>query len=175
MRWFTADLHLGHTGVLKWRPQFSTLDEMHGEIIKRWNDVVSDSDEVWVLGDVALRWSALPLMDSLKGTKHLVAGNHDACHPRHHDHAKRLHRYLQHFESVHLMVESDDIVLSHFPYSGDHTREDRFAEWRPVDEGKILLHGHVHDAWCVKGRQINVGVDVWDFAPVTAEWASTNW
>lgn len=29
-----------------------------------------------------------------------------------------------------------------------------------------LLHGHVHDQWQVNGRQINVGVDVWDYRPV---------
>lgn len=54
-----------------------------------------------------------------------------------------------------------------FPYSGDHTEEDRFEKYRPIDEGLWLLHGHVHCAWSVNGRQINVGVDVRDFTPIS--------
>jgi calcineurin-like phosphoesterase family protein len=38
---------------------------------------------------------------------------------------------------------------------------------RPVDNGLPLIHGHVHNSWKVNGRQINVGVDVWDFTPVS--------
>lgn len=72
------------------------------------------------------------------------------------------------------MVER--VALSHFPRAGESRpgREDRFEQYRPphakgrqVDEW--LLHGHVHNAWTVNGRQINVGVDVWNFAPVLAE------
>lgn len=30
----------------------------------------------------------------------------------------------------------------------------------------MALHGHVHEKWRVLGRQVNVGVDVWDYRPV---------
>lgn len=46
---------------------------------------------------------------------------------------------------------------------------DRYREERPADEGRWLLHGHVHERWRQRGRQINVGVDVWDYAPVSLE------
>lgn len=70
------------------------------------------------------------------------------------------------------------VQVSHFPYAGESNseREDRYAESRPKpyrlapgEDPVWLLHGHVHEAWCVRGTQINVGVDVWDFAPVEAE------
>ena len=32
-----------------------------------------------------------------------------------------------------------------------------------------LLHGHVHERWRQQGRMVNVGVDVWDLAPVPEE------
>lgn len=71
-----------------------------------------------------------------------------------------------------------NVLLSHYPYAGepDAVKPDRYKKARP-DRPKPekdkplpwLLHGHVHGAWCVRDRMINVGVDVWDFAPVEAE------
>jgi calcineurin-like phosphoesterase family protein len=70
------------------------------------------------------------------------------------------------------------VQLSHFPYQGESERgrADRFAgsrpkPWRhaPKEEPVWLLHGHVHEQWCMNGRQINVGVDQWDFRPVEDE------
>jgi len=171
-QWFTADLHLGHKGILRHRPQFLDLDQMHASIINNWNAVVTEGDEVWVLGDVAMREHALPLMDQMNGTKHLVAGNHDDCHPASHrsNPAKHMARYERHFASIHLgTVEMDDVLLCHFPYWGDHTASARFKEHRPQYTGKVLLHGHCHLAWKRWGPQVNVGVDVWDFAPVSME------
>jgi len=54
-RYWTSDLHLGHTNIIRYtgRP-FADVDEMNRALIEQWNDVVTDTDEVWVLGDVAL-------------------------------------------------------------------------------------------------------------------------
>lgn len=57
----------------------------------------------------------------------------------------------------------------HFPYEGDSRAEDRYVDWRPLDRGRVLLHGHVHSSWRTNGRMINVGVDVWDFAPISEQ------
>lgn len=66
--------------------------------------------------------------------------------------------------------------LSHFPRAGESEpdRPDRYQRYRPRPAAKSstepwLLHGHVHNAWTINGRQVNVGVDVWDFAPVSSE------
>ena len=58
------------------------------------------------------------------------------------------------------------VDLSHLPYLGDSHPEDRYADRRPVDQGRVLLCGHVHNRWQINERQVNVGVDVWDFQPV---------
>ena len=42
-------------------------------------------------------------------------------------------------------------------------------QWRPDDTGGWLLHGHIHENWRQRDRQINVGVDAWDFTPVSEE------
>jgi calcineurin-like phosphoesterase family protein len=67
------------------------------------------------------------------------------------------------------------VIMSHFPYEGDTQADDRFAAWRPRrPAGKNppwLLCGHVHDAWDIRvpERTINVGVDIWSFAPLAAD------
>lgn len=176
MRFFTADLHFGHENIISYcdRP-FASVEEMNAGITARWNATVGDDDEVWVLGDVAmgriddsLRW-----IERLRGHKVLVTGNHDRCWAG----RKRggdlwLDRYRSvGFAEIHQGVVSTDlgghpVLACHFPYEGDSHDEDRFLRWRPTDTGAWLLHGHVHTRWQTNGRQINVGVDVWDYTPV---------
>jgi calcineurin-like phosphoesterase family protein len=38
-----------------------------------------------------------------------------------------------------------------------------------------LVHGHVHGSWQVSGRQVNVGVDVWDWRPITDDQVLAAW
>jgi len=180
--WFTADLHLGHARIceLSGRP-FATVEDMNQALIERWNDTVGTRDTVWVLGDFAMGTIAdtLPLGQRLHGEKHLILGNHDRPFMRRgkpDEQAWRdCYRDVGGFTEIHFGV---DILLptapvplrvlrlSHFPYVGDSQDVDRYPDQRPTDSGWWLLHGHVHEKWKINGRQINVGVDVWDFAPV---------
>lgn len=59
--WFTADLHLGHRNIIDHcgRP-FRDAAAMNRSLIDRWNDVVDEGDDVWVLGDFALGKLAVP-------------------------------------------------------------------------------------------------------------------
>lgn len=72
--------------------------------------------------------------------------------------------------SVALQLSDVPVVACHFPVAGDSQAEDRFGNHRPeVPAGAWLLHGHVHEKWKTRGRQINVGIDVWNFRPVSKE------
>lgn len=69
---------------------------------------------------------------------------------------------------------SSVLRMSHFPYTGDSHDKPRYDAIRPKDDGKILLHGHTHQdhvlSKSAKGtQQIHVGVDSWDYAPVSLE------
>ena len=48
---------------------------------------------------------------------------------------------------------------------------DVYGKWRITPAAdQLLLCGHVHDAWRVlDGKAVNVGVDVWDYRPVTLD------
>ena len=175
-RYFTADLHLGHRNIIDYsdRP-FRDADHMDGVLIERWNSMVTPEDEVIVLGDFAMGRidKTLPIAGVLNGRKVLLAGNHDRCW---HGHKKGVDaasdRYLDAgFDeisqgSAELDVAGVHLVACHFPYRGDSHDHDRYVAHRPTDAGAWLLHGHVHERWNVRERMINVGVDVWDYAPV---------
>lgn len=106
----------------------------------------------------------LPL---LNGRHRLVVGNHDTCHPCHKKSEAAKRRYLAYgFVSVQTVVHMGPWLLCHLPYAGSPEHKPRYPEWRPKDEGRWLLHGHLHEQWQIRGRMINVGVDKWDYAPV---------
>lgn len=181
MRWFTSDLHFGHANVIDYagRP-FPDVGLMNAALVTLWNTLVAPDDEVWVLGDLAMGRidESLPLAGQLVGHKHLVLGNHDR--PFRDRKGKedwwserylrdggfaRLHRGVVDFE----LVGGVEVRLCHFPYEGDSGDRDRYAEERPVDDGRWLLHGHVHEKWRQRGRMINVGVDAWAGQPVSEQ------
>ncbi|HRE00676.1 MAG TPA: metallophosphoesterase family protein [Ilumatobacteraceae bacterium] len=170
-RFFTSDLHFGHANVIGYcgRP-FHGVGQMNAAMVAAWNTVVGPDDEVWVLGDLAMGKldESLQCAAQLVGRKHLVIGNHDRPFRGH-----GAARYeAVGFELHHGHVELDmpngvTVVACHFPYTGDSHDVDRYDEHRPADEGRWLLHGHVHERWRQRGRMINVGVDAWGGYPVT--------
>lgn len=173
--WFTSDLHFHHRKVAELRgfagPEGSYAHDQ--AIIRNWNALVHPGDMVWVLGDVAMSdvSGALALVDRLNGAKHLISGNHDAVWPGHRDSRKSQKRWLNHFESVQpfakIRLAGEEVLLSHFPYDGDHTENDRATQFRLRDEGKWLLHGHIHSPDRASGpRSIHVGLDAWGLRPV---------
>lgn len=163
----TSDPHIGHSVVALDRG-FSCTKDHDDFFAQQWVESVTKKDSVWILGDLASSnpKPALELLAKLPGTKHLVAGNHDPVHPLYTDAHRHFRKYLDVFASVQMAasrrIGDRNVVLSHFPYSGDGVdRDDRYNQWRLRDEGLWLLHGHVHKAWKVRGRQVNVGFDAW--------------
>lgn len=166
-RLFTSDLHLGHSKVSELRGYAST-DDHDAAIIDAWRRTVSKDDIVYVLGDISVGkvTYALDTIAGLPGSKRLIAGNHDYCHPLFRGAEKKQSTYLRVFDSIQLHGRIDlfgkQLLLSHLPYAPqerDPDREIRYDQWRPRDVGARLLCGHVHEAWHTNGRQFNVGVD----------------
>ena len=152
---FTSDTHFGDAPRLRVdkRP-FSSIGEMDRTIVERWNEVVGADDEVWHLGDFAFGPPAdciAELLGSLQGRKHLIIGNNDG--PATIDQPDWAS--VQHY--VELTVEGKRLVLCHYP----------FRTWNRMGQGVINLHGHSHGRLTPVTRQYDVGVDVWDFRPVT--------
>ncbi|GAB7005396.1 metallophosphoesterase [Nocardioides sp. AN3] len=188
--WFTADQHFGHARLLELSTRrgaaFHDVRDMNAQLITNWNTVVAPEDTVYVLGDVDMHGKSLALIEQLVGTKILISGNHDACWGGVRGGWKARAEYLAAgFDAVmdfavtalaplRPQAPATRVLLSHFPYAGDSHDEDRYAQFRLRDEGTVLLHGHVHDAFRERRTKngtwgINVGVDWWDYVPVSAE------
>ena len=150
--WFTSDLHLGHTNIIKYnRPKFHNVHEMHYEIVQKWNSTIGMNDIVWVLGDVLYgkqSYLALPLLDQLNGTKNLVLGNHD-------NHL--LNELQYYFNKIEIAYRFDGFVLTHIPV---HTQQ-------LSERYKGNIHGHLHNESLSDKRYINVNMDVRDLYPVS--------
>ena len=189
-RFFTADLHLGHRNLARYEPgraQAARVDPLEGPaddetqarldqvLVERWNAVVGPDDEVWILGDACMGRldDTIGLLGRLHGRIVLVPGNHDrvwAGNPRRNEWWDRylaagVDEIVDGTTTI-TLADGTPVDVDHFPYEGDSGDEDRHLDWRPPDEGRGLLHGHVHSTWRRNGRMINVGVDVWEYEPV---------
>ena len=134
MNYYIADLHLNCKNFHESR----TLE--HDKIIKKnWNNVVTNADKVYVLGDIGREGGnreqeyLCEIISTLKGRKILIQGNHEKL--------KDI-RVRQLFEEITCYKEVSDnlnginyqVVLSHYP----------IFSWNGAYKGWIHLYGHTH-------------------------------
>jgi len=164
MRTFvTSDLHLGHENILRHcRRPFKTIEEMDSVIIERWNEIITERDQVYVLGDFSLGSPAVckSYLRQLRGRKFLVRGNHDRVQgstaPSEWDYVSA-YCEVKHPSPV---EESRDlkVVMFHFP----------IERWNGQHHGAVHLHGHSHCPVVSRRERhgrLDVGVDGNDFRP----------
>jgi len=153
--WFTADLHLGHANIIRHCsrpfPHISAHDEA---LIANWNSVVGESDTVYVIGDFAYRSAraVAGVFHRLHGTKHLVCGNHDGRDVL-------VLPWVSISERLIVKVDGVDLVLDHYPG----------RSWYGMSHGRVQLYGHVHGAIDDLWNACDVGVDRWDYRPVSVD------
>jgi len=142
MNYYISDLHffaksqIDNGGCNYDGRPYKTLEEMHENILRRWNQKITNGDTVYILGDISMGGAGeklIELVAKLKGHKVLVKGNHDDV---------RDYRYKQLFEQICDYKELSDsiagksykLVLSHYP----------ILMWNGQHRGAILLYGHTH-------------------------------
>jgi len=163
MTYFTSDQHFGHFNIIRLcsRP-FATVEEMDATMLSRWNAKVREEDTVYILGDLFYRAATVePILEQLKGRKHLILGNHDGSWTDRVDLAK-------HFESVQTLkevnVDGRLLTLCHYPMLS-----------YPWARRGYMIYGHIHnnvgdDYWPLiqrRPRMLNAGVDINGFEPVS--------
>ena len=171
MIYFTADTHFCHSNVIKMcnRP-FGNINEMNEILIQNWNAVVGNCDEIYILGDFLYKGTGLQanqILQKLNGKKYLIKGNHERylSNP---DFDEELFEWVNDY---HVLDYKDArFILFHYP----------IAEWQFFYRKSAHLYGHVHNnvnnlpennstLQMLDKRTINVGVDVNNFFPVSAE------
>lgn len=182
-RFWTSDWHFNHANIIEytgrpfWKDDVPDTDTMNKTLIDNTNDMVGVDDEIWFIGDVAMgsRKVSLPLFKQLKCRNlFLVPGNHDNCHPMFKPWRKAEPMYEDAGFTImnpqeYVNIDGTEVLVCHFPYTGDSQGEDRYSGLRPADEGLWLIHGHTHSPDILSEehpRQLHVGVDAWDLRPV---------
>ena len=173
MIYFTADMHFDHANSIKHsnRP-FVCVEEMNENIIARFNSKVGPKDSLYILGDAF--WGsgarANEILKRLNGKKFLIRGNHDRFlnHP---DFDQSIFEWVKDLDKV--VHQGTKFIMCHYP----------MLEWEGYYRGSLHCYGHVHDSYfkdeeryqgtaklaALGPRAFNVGVDVNDFMPVSAE------
>lgn len=162
----TADEHYFHDAIIEHckRP-FKNYQQMNKDLINNHNSVVGLKDTVWHIGDFTMLeadrlYQVRKVFEKLNGIHHLVLGNHDEM---------KVNQYLHiGFATVHSAMWFDrggyTFVLAH--------DLSIYTVTQNMGDKTYLLHGHIHEfaKHFLPGRRaINVGVDVWDFKPVSFE------
>lgn len=169
-----SDAHVGHKNIIRFdgRP-FEDVNEMHNTLIKNWNDVVTDDDIVYYLGDLSFTNDSVTkwFLFSLKGKINYIMGNHDKM--------KDIVKYNR-FDNVHeygteVFIKDEDtkalrgsdgyqqIIMCHYP----------ILSWNRAHYGSWHLHGHCHGSLMksnqdfYKRKVMDVGCNCIDYTPLS--------
>ncbi|GGE05405.1 Calcineurin-like phosphoesterase superfamily protein [Gemmobacter megaterium] len=130
---------------------------MDAAIIAELQARVRPDDDLWVLGDFAVskatatqRTEVRGIFDAIPGRKHLVLGNHDRAWIRDLP-------WDSMSQMADIVVDGRRLFLCHYP----------MVTFPGARRGALQLFGHVHQNWRGSRNSVNVGVDMWDFRPVT--------
>lgn len=136
MIYYTSDLHFGHTNILKYeKSPFKTIEERDLTIIKNINERCNEDDVLYIIGDIALKYSKYvsDLIKLIKPHKWLIKGNHDRVF------LKGLRKVeVPTFTISDYEVIDDNgrnVVLFHYP----------IFNWDGQKYGYYHIYGHVHD------------------------------
>lgn len=142
----------------EWKPSDEAVEAMNEDMVSKWNEKVSNKDIVYHLGDFAFARDYKEverIAQRLNGNIHLIQGNHDGKEIR----RARCWGWLGHYKEV--KVEDQKIILFHYAQ----------RTWNGVHRGSWMLYGHSHGTLArdYKVKSFDVGVDNWDFKPLSFE------
>lgn len=171
MIWFTADWHLGHSGILVHQPErlkaFGNIEEHDFKIIDQVNEVVGVSDELYFLGDFCWRAGrAGHYRQRLKVRKlYVCQGNHDSNSLMKHVSLMEL-MFFRKFKVNSKIVK---IHMCHYP----------LLSWDGMHYGGYHLYGHCHGSYedeldkLFPGRRsMDIGIDA--TFKLTKQWRPFN-
>lgn len=154
MIWLTSDTHFGHARIIEYcdRP-FANVGSMDAYLINNWNQVVKPDDTVFHLGDFCMG-DPKKYLKELNGNKVFLLGDHD----------KNMSGLTK--ERLVIIRPLNDeygnqraITLCHWAMRSWY--KSHYASWH--------LFGHHHGRLEPYGLSFDIGVDCWDFYPVSLD------
>lgn len=131
--WVYSDPHFYHKNIVTFKNFDGTplrpwddAEQMTEDMIEWYNEMVSDQDRVYILGDVAFSVRTMKeAVARLKGRKCLIPGNHEP---------PKMRKYFDLFDDVRGYVQRKGFIMSHIPIH-PHC----MGRW------KVNIHGHLHN------------------------------
>lgn len=158
----TSDTHFGHTNIIKYcgRP-FQTKQEHDEALIERWNSVVSPGQTVYHLGDFGFGDPIYlkRISQKLHGRIAFLKGNHDKSQTLDKIGERFLFVKDTHLLTTKVKGKTQRIFLSHYAH----------RSWPMSNHGSWHLFGHSHGNMPPHGLSFDVGVDCWNFTPISIE------
>ena len=131
MIYISSDLHLNHDKPFIYTARgYSSVEEMNKDLITKFNNTVTDEDEVYILGDLCLGGADslidnFKMLSQLNGNIHIILGNHDTETRRkmyealpqvvsisyaEMIHYRKYHFYLSHYPTLTANLDCDALV-----------------------------------------------------------------
>lgn len=166
MIYFSSDTHFGHDRDFVWKARgFESVEEMNEAIVKNFNSIVTDEDDLYLLGDVIMGdKSNIEYLKRLNGKIHIIFGNHDTSTRR--KMYAELDNVVECSWAEMLKYKKYNIFLSHYPTMV--VNED-IAEIESLKQCTLNFFGHTHQIETFyehDPRMFHVGVDSNNCYPV---------
>lgn len=168
MIYFTSDLHFGHDKEFIYKPRgFNSIEDHDNTIIENWNNIVTEDDDVYVLGDLMLgdKEYGLNCLKRLRGKIHIVVGNHDTTN-KIDLYATKLNNVVEIKPIIILKYNKYKFYLSHYPTITSNLEKDSLKDCL------INLYGHTHQTTKFYNEMpfmYNVGLDCHQNKPISID------
>jgi calcineurin-like phosphoesterase family protein len=137
---------------------------MNDELISRWNSVVTNEDIVYHLGDFSYKTDYIntqKCIDKLNGKIRFIEGNHDK-----EGMTKLLNKGGRILSKVERLQRWESLIINDQPIFMCHYA---MRTWHHDLRGTWHIYGHSHNMLPPSGKSCDVGVDSWNFTPVSFE------
>lgn len=164
--------HLNHNREFIYKPRgFESVEDMNKTIIERFNRLVTDEDDLYILGDLCLGGGSeealkrnKELVSSLRGRLHIIRGNHDT------DARVKMYKecpnVVEVVDAKYVKYNGWKFYLTHYPCNTSNLEKD-FSK-----ACLINLYGHTHQKTNFYNDvpyMYHVGVDSHNCSPVSVE------
>ena len=134
-----SDLHFGHDREFIWKVRgYESIAQMNDRQVEKWNAVVDNNDDVYVLGDVMLGDSKnIEYIKQLNGKIHIILGNHDTLT------REKMYRELPNVVEVaevgiRLKYKKHHFIMTHYPMMTGNLEKESLKQM------SLNLYGHTH-------------------------------
>lgn len=169
MIYFTSDLHFGHDKDFIYKSRgFNSIEDHDNTIIENWNNIITEDDDIYVLGDLMLgdKEYGLNCLKRLRGKIHIVVGNHDTTN-KIDLYSTKLNNVVEIKPIIILKYNKYKFYLSHYP-----TITSALNEEKSLKDCLINLYGHTHQTTKFYNEMLfmyNVGLDCHQNKPISID------